>query len=194
MKLLFGKVGKGITYISLFVVIGCLVMLSICGERATGKIPSATGEMLRVHIIANDNTETDMQIKYDAREAMFEFFGERTENIHTKEEMIAMIERDKTELNESINKSLSESGAEYAAEISIARESFPVRMYGDTVVAAGDYDSVIITLGEGKGDNWWCVAFPSFCVTKKVENKENVVVKSRFAEFFDKIATFFKNL
>lgn len=194
MKKFSKKVGHSVLYLMLFAVIGSLVLLSICGESASNNIMSPSAEMLRVHIISNSNTQKDMDIKYAAREAMFAYFEQNVDKIATKDAMIQFVTENEEAFTKAISVGVESQGVEYGVNIDISNEEFPIRLYGETLVANGDYDALIITLGEGKGDNWWCVAFPSFCVTKKTQDKEKVIVKSRIVELIDKVSAFFKSL
>ena len=64
-----------------------------------------------------------------------------------------------------INSTLFALGADYGARISVGKEEFPERNYGGEVYPAGEYTALIVELGEGEGENWWCVLFPSLCLS-----------------------------
>ena len=74
---------------------------------------------------------------------------------------------------------LRENGFSYGARASLRREQFPTRVYADATLEAGEYDALILELGSGKGDNWWCVVYPPLCFTS---GNGNVVYKSKIAE------------
>jgi stage II sporulation protein R len=60
---------------------------------------------------------------------------------------------------------LKEEGFDYCSNAEIRQENFPTRVYGDYTLEEGVYDALIIELGEGVGDNWWCVIYPPLCFT-----------------------------
>ena len=89
---------------------------------------------------------------------------------------------EKRRITSHINASLSDLGADYEAKIRIGKEDFPERNYAGEVYPAGEYTALIVELGEGTGDNWWCVLFPSLCLSavKKEEALEVGLTASQF--------------
>ena len=77
---------------------------------------------------------------------------------------------------------MAENGKKYRAKVELKQEAFPTRVYNDVVLESGVYDALIITLGEGLGDNWWCVVYPPLCFSS-----EKVEYRSVIVEFFKKI-------
>ncbi|NCA67483.1 MAG: stage II sporulation protein R, partial [Clostridia bacterium] len=86
------------------------------------------------------------------------------------------------------NRVLNEKGFNYYAEVCLNRENFPERTYGELKLGAGEYDALIVNLGTGEGDNWWCVAFPPLCFIPAEDNgTDKIEYKSKVAEWLDKI-------
>ena len=81
---------------------------------------------------------------------------------------------------------LRQNGFAYGARARLKKEEFPTRVYDGVTLEAGVYDALILELGAGKGDNWWCVIYPPLCFTG---GNANVVYRSKIAEI---IARFFK--
>lgn len=135
------------------------------------------GELLRLHIRANSNSAIDQSVKLKVRDAVNAFI---TENIHksTFEEAYSEIGKNLGVLNAIATNVLRRNGFSYGARTRLANEYFPSRMYKDVTVPEGYYDALIIELGEGKGDNWWCVVYPPLCYG------EDFKYKSFFAELF----------
>lgn len=151
---------------------------------------SNSQEILRIHILANSNSQEDMDIKYQIRESLIDFLS--VNEYETKEEMINYLTEEKDCLNVRLEDVLIENNLNYGVEIAVEPTEFPIRRYGqDIIVDEGVYDSIIITLGEGEGDNWWCIAFPNFCSSKKAIESEEVTIKSRFKEWVEKIKNWF---
>lgn len=67
------------------------------------------------------------------------------------------------EMKAITEKVIEKEGEDYSVEVSLGQDSFPTRKYGNLVLPAGDYETLLITLGEGKGQNWWCIMFPPLC-------------------------------
>lgn len=120
--------------------------------------------VLRLHIIANSDSEADQTVKLLVRDKILEessdiFAGET--NLKKAEEQAA--ER-LNEFCETAERVLSENGFSYGASAEIGDSYFETREYEDFTLPAGNYRSLIIRLGEAKGKNWWCVIFPAVCI------------------------------
>ena len=80
---------------------------------------------------------------------------------------------------------LRRKGFGYGATAALTREHFPTRVYGDRVVESGTYDALIVRLGKGEGDNWWCVLYPQMCYTSALA-ESGAVYKSLIAEILQR--------
>ena len=81
------------------------------------------------------------------------------------------------------DKVLRANGYTYGARASIRQEQFPTRVYDGVTLDAGVYDALIVELGTGAGDNWWCVVYPPLCFSG---GNGNVIYKSKIAEIIGK--------
>ena len=79
---------------------------------------------------------------------------------------------------------LRENGFDYGATAALEREIFPTRVYGEYLLPAGEYSALILRLGSGEGDNWWCVVYPPLCFVG--DSNANVIYKSKIKEIIDK--------
>lgn len=139
-------------------------------------------EYLRIHIRADSNEKADQDIKYLVKDLVVEYLTPIIENAKSKQEAIDKIESSKSAVNGLIDRFLDENGFDYGSKISIKQEEFPTRVYNDITLEAGVYDAVIIELGSGKGDNWWCVVYPPLCFTEG-----EVKYRSVIADFFKRL-------
>lgn len=139
-------------------------------------------EYLRIHVRANSNDRIDQDIKYKVKDLVVSYLTPIIENAKSKDEAILKIEQSKSAVNGLIARFLKENGFDYGAKTSLKREEFPTRVYGDLTLEAGVYDAVIIELGEGLGDNWWCVVYPPLCFTDG-----EVEYRSVIADFFKRL-------
>lgn len=137
------------------------------------------GELLRLHIRANSNSTADQEVKLKVRDAVNAYI-ERNVKKSTFREAYADIGARLSEINDVAARELSRYGFTYGASTKLCNEYFPTRRYGDTVVRDGFYDALIIELGDGAGDNWWCVVYPPLCYGEE----ERFEYKSFFAELF----------
>lgn len=116
---------------------------------------------VRLHVIANSNSDEDQEVKLKVRDAVLAHIS--TYDAKTKEEALSLIERDKELITKIANDELKNNGFGDTVSVEIGKESYPVRNYEGFSLPAGEYTSVRIIIGNGEGENWWCVLFPPLC-------------------------------
>lgn len=122
-------------------------------------------ETLRLHILANSDSEEDQRVKLLVRDAVLREYGELFGSCAGNREaaQAALLHRD--EIRALCERTLAENGAEPKAEVMITEMYFSTRTYEEGVtLPAGRYLALRILLGEGNGRNWWCVMYPPLCV------------------------------
>ena len=149
----------------------------------TGGADTEKNAYLRVHIRANSNSEEDQAVKYKVRDAVVEFLTPVVAECESKDAAIKEITKKLPEAEKVARRVLEENGFFYGAKASIRKEEFPTRVYESVTLEAGVYDALILELGTGKGDNWWCVVYPPLCFTS---GNGNIVYKSKIAEIVRK--------
>ena len=119
--------------------------------------------VFRLHVIANSDSVEDQELKLQVRDSLLNYMNEICSNCSTKEEAIALAQKHQNEFQEIAEKTILDNGYNYSAKINIGNFYFPTKNYGDISLPAGFYDSLRVEIGEAKGQNWWCVMFPSLC-------------------------------
>lgn len=152
-----------------FVLILIIVLLVIVNAK-----PDVKEEYLRIHVRANSNSQIDQNIKYKVKDVVVEYLTPYIANCKSKQEAFDMLQEQKTAINRVICVFLAKNGFNYGARTNVCAEKFPTRVYDDLTLHEGVYDALIIELGEGAGDNWWCVVYPPLCFT----DTKNVKYKS----------------
>lgn len=120
-------------------------------------------ESIRLRILANSDAPADQAVKRVVRDAVVEAMNSWVTGPQTIEEARATMRQHMGEMELLVGKVLSSRGFDYAFHIELGQVPFPTKMYGSEVYPAGSYEALLITLGEGKGQNWWCVLFPPLC-------------------------------
>lgn len=138
-----------------------------------------TGRYLRIHIRADSNDNAAQAVKYEVKDSVVEYLTPLVAEFKTKAEAETGIEKRLEQIAEVATNVLRKKGFSYAATANIEKENFPTRVYGDFTLPAGEYSALIIRLGSGKGDNWWCVVYPPLCFAA---TDTNVVYKSKIYE------------
>lgn len=151
--------------LTIFVLIMGIIGFSALGAFRTfsANCERVRGEVLRLHIPANSDSEEDQAVKLKVRDCLLTEFGERLAGDSLAEaeakarELLPEIERRASEL-------LRENGFSYGAEAELVDMRFETREYERLILPAGDYRALRVTLGSGAGHNWWCVIFPQLCL------------------------------
>ncbi|MCM1438487.1 MAG: stage II sporulation protein R [Roseburia sp.] len=126
---------------------------------------SAYADYLRIHVRANSNSAEDQKVKYEVKDEAVKFIAPFVKECVTKERAIEVMKGLLPEIERVCDAALRQRGYTYGARAQIREEKFPTRVYGDLTLKEGVYDALIIELGTGTGDNWWCVIYPPLCFT-----------------------------
>ena len=167
-----------------------IALLAVIGTIALVKnmdsVAAADTDYLRIHVRANSNSQTDQGIKYIVKDEVVRFITPYASRCTDKDKAIKVISSILPEIEKVCDRVLKENGFSYKSKASVRVEEFPTRVYGDLTLESGLYDALIIELGSGTGDNWWCVIYPPLCFTSGTAD-----VKYRSA-IMDIINKFFK--
>jgi stage II sporulation protein R len=140
----------------------------------------AGNAFLRIHIRADSNDVEAQSVKYCVRDNIVEYLTPLVANYPDKASAMQGIGARLSKISAIATKTLKEKGFSYGAKAELKKESFPTRVYGNFVLPAGEYNALIVRLGSGKGDNWWCVVYPPLCFASPTG--QNVVYKSKILE------------
>lgn len=145
----------------------------------------ATTQPFRLHIKANSDSDADQRVKLAVRDAVLSA-SEDIAMCENEQEAEEYIENNLEIILKTANDTLKQSGFNYTASARLGRFRFPEKSYRGVSYPEGEYDALSITLGEGKGDNWWCVMFPPLCLSE-AEDTEDTEYTSIFAELWEAI-------
>ena len=105
----------------------------------------------------------DQELKLKVRDSLLNYMNEICANCTTKEEAISIAQSHRDTFQEIAKQTIIDNGYNYSVKIDIDNFYFPTKNYGDISLPAGLYDALRVEIGEAKGQNWWCVMFPSLC-------------------------------
>lgn len=148
---------------------------------------------LRLHVMANSDSETDQAAKLAVRDAVLACVSGRLSRAESAEEAKTALMELGAELEAAARETLAERGLDYGVQLVCGRFDFPDRVYENTLYPAGEYSALRVILGEGRGRNWWCVMFPPLCVIDEAEapaeyNGDGTLkLKSFFAELIERL-------
>lgn len=162
--------------------------------------------VIRFHVRANSDTREDQELKLEVRDKLLDAMGQMFEGVTSIDESRKIILENTKEIEDISKKVIGEWGKDYPVDVSLKKESFPIRKYGNLVFPQGDYEALIVEIGEAKGANWWCVMFPPICLVDVTHSVaiEDAVEENPLDEFIidenqsfkvkSKIFDFFKPL
>ena len=135
------------------------------------------GEVLRLHIPANSDSEADQAIKLKLRDLLLEEYGDSLSGSGGLEEAVSHTEDLLPEIERTASEFLKENGFDYGASAELVDMWFTTREYDRLILPAGNYKALRVTLGSGEGHNWWCVIFPQLCLPAVSEENESSAEK-----------------
>ncbi|MGL4521281.1 MAG: stage II sporulation protein R [Bacilli bacterium] len=149
----------------MFIVWGLVVQtldLNAANVNASGKI-TIPKEAVRLRILASSDSSYDQAVKYAVRDAVKDQIDTWVKDLTSFKEAKARIEKGIPELEKIVENVLHRANYKKGYTIALNKAQFPTKMYGKYVYPAGEYDALVVTLGEGDGANWWCVLYPPLC-------------------------------
>jgi stage II sporulation protein R len=149
-------------YFGLLFVIFAIYQMGSAPEP-TQEVLAIPDQAIRLRILANSDTTEDQQVKHMVRDAIVQEIKSWVHQPQTIEEARKQIRTHLPEFQKIAEKVVREHGYSYPVKVEFGQVPFPTKVYGNRVYPAGKYEAVLITLGEGKGQNWWCVLFPPLC-------------------------------
>lgn len=131
--------------------------------------------MLRLHVVANSDEAEDQALKLKVRDAVLSCAEDWLEGVEDPKEAEAVLSCHLTELEQAGEQVTRENGYSYPVKASLEQVHFPTKYYDGFALPAGEYRALRVVLGEGAGQNWWCVVFPGLCVAPAAEWQEVAV-------------------
>lgn len=141
---------------------------------------------IRLRVIPNSNSSLDQSMKNKVKKYLEKNTYATLSNVTDIEEARTKINDSLSNLDININKIFKDNKYNMEYTVDFGYNYFPEKKYRGLKYEEGYYESLVITIGEGRGDNWWCVLFPNLCLVD-LENKTNVEYKSWIVEQINKI-------
>lgn len=136
-------------------------------------------DAIRLRILANSDKESDQELKRKVRDAVNEEITNWVSELTSKEAAKDLLKEKLPEIQQIAKRVVEDEKANQAVNVTFDKVDFPTKLYGEFLYPAGQYDAILITLGEGEGANWWCVLFPPLCF---LDFSNGVAVSDGFEE------------
>lgn len=122
-------------------------------------------KLIRFHVRANSESEKDIALKYEVRDAVLLSMEDELKSVKSKEDAVIYLGQHLKEIQKIAEDTLKSYGCSYPVRAYIGRDDFPIREYGNVVLPAGNYQALRIDIGEARGENFWCILYPMMCYT-----------------------------
>lgn len=189
---------------------GFILSFIITQTFFTAECEEMPNNLLRLHILANSDSEEDQQLKLKVRDYILQEAGDMFKQADNKIEAVHITKTNLDRIIDKAQKYVNKLGYSYEVKGEIKEDMyFNTREYDDFTLPAGRYDALRITIGEGKGHNWWCVMFPPMCFSMAegdsndlsevltdeqleiAENQDKYEYKFKVVEIYNEIKNFF---
>lgn len=174
---------RGITL--LILIFALLISMQNKTNFAKSSSNTIPEDAIRLRILANSDEEVDQSIKEEVRDEVINIIYSKVEEVDDIEQARLIIYDCIEEIEQAVENVLTHHDLDTQYYVDYGLTNFPGKVYNNKLYPAGRYEAVYIVLGEGKGENWWCVLFPPLClIDVSIENgtdiDENTEVKYDF--------------
>ena len=140
-------------------------------------------QVIRLHVLANSDSEADQALKLKVRDRVLETAEEYFTPGATLEETQAVLTAHLADIAAAGAEQVAEEGYQYPVTVSMEENYwFPTKEYTDFALPAGNYTALRVVIGEGRGQNWWCVVFPPLCLGSVSETAAQTALSGGFSE------------
>lgn len=171
-------------YVSYFILIFALYFMISNYISSKNIIPD---EAIRVRIIANSNEDYDQSVKMKVKDIVTDDMYNLLKDTKDITSARTKIEKNISLLDDEISNYFNEINYNMSYDINFGYNFFPEKTYKGINYKAGNYESLVVKIGEAKGDNWWCVLFPPVCMIEAEENEDveyTTLVKDLVNKYF----------
>ena len=157
------------------------VLVTLCtGAWLNQEQAELAGQVIRLHVIANSDSQEDQALKLEVRDRILERAQELYPPKATLEQARTVLEESLPELSQIGQQTVEEAGYSYPVTAQLTECWFPTKEYEEFALPAGTYTALRIVIGEGEGQNWWCVAFPPLCLGAASQSVEEATQAGYF--------------
>lgn len=204
--------------VSLVLIISIIYILNSYLTAQEAYMDGIRDEIIRFHVRANSDSEEDQALKLKVRDKILKETKYLLKESKSIDETRSIMKNNLDNIKYIAQKVLEDEGENYDVNVTFGIERFPTRKYGNLVFPAGEYEALVVDIGEGKGQNWWCVMFPPLCFVDitngtpahveedlmevlseeeinslLAEKNPPVVLKSKLVELFEKTKNYIAN-
>lgn len=174
MKTAVTRTRRTLRIVELALLLGTAVFL-LTGAWALNTQRDLADRVVRLHVLANSDSEEDQALKLLVRDAVLERATALLEQTESRAEAEVLLREGLPELETIAEETVRANGYSYAVTAELEDTSFPTKEYDGFSLPAGEYLALRILIGEGAGQNWWCVVFPPLCTAASADVPETAL-------------------
>lgn len=137
-------------------------------RHASGSVRQELSDrLLRFRVLANSDSAADQEQKNRVSQALASSLRPLLSDCSSKEEAVSLLSDSLAEIEKKAAALAALYGNAYPVSCTLSSHCFPIKIYQDLTFPAGEYDTLLVTIGDGAGSNWWCLAYPPLCFTEE---------------------------
>ncbi len=147
-----------------------------------------SNKIIRFHVLANSDSIEDQSLKLKVKDEIIKYMMPKLDKSNSIDESRKILKENDKEIKKIAENIINKNGYKYSVNTYLGQEQFPIKTYGNITLPQGQYEAYKIIIGNGQGQNWWCVMFPPLCFvdvtkgevsTKETEQKNEKSIKRR---------------
>ena len=167
---------KKTIFVILIIIISIFVYVNVNAEVIIPK------DAIRVRVVPNSNSVVDQNMKEKVKNYVSNYMTLKLDGVSSVDEARQIIKDSQNELNQDIEKMFQDNDYDMDFTINFGENHFPDKAYKGVIYNEGDYESLVVYIGEASGDNWWCVLFPPLCILEAEETNTNEIKYKSFVK------------
>lgn len=171
---------------TIFLFLGIILTYIIIGNGISNSnlIPD---EAIRIRVIANSNSDYDQKIKYNVKDSIEKDIYDMLSNAKNIDTARYILKQNLSNIEDTISNTLNDQNYNLPFDVNFGLNYFPKKEFKGVTYNEGYYESLVVTLGNGEGDNWWCVLFPPLCLIEAEDSSDveyTTMVKTIIDKYF----------
>lgn len=156
------------------------LLLGLCAAMLWGawsmqRQDALAQKMIRLHVIANSDSEADQALKLEVRDKVLDFTTTVLQRSADMEDAQVRLREELTRIETIAQREIAAQGYDYPVTAQLASAEFPLKEYDGFSLPAGEYMALRLVIGEGEGRNWWCVVYPPLCTAAAADMPQTAI-------------------
>ena len=156
------------------------LLLGLCAAMLWGawsmqRQDALAQKMIRLHVIANSDSDADQALKLEVRDRVLDFTTTVLQRSADMEDAQIRLREELTRIEDIAQREIAAQGYDYPVTAQLASTEFPLKEYDGFSLPAGEYMALRLVIGEGEGQNWWCVVYPPLCTAAATDMHRTAV-------------------